>query len=360
MKKMFLVILNCFSLLLIFCEIPYVSDNDIIFEKSDGGYDLYIKKLPGIESILLTESQKDPFLKKHNYGLRTEKFHHANGDEIRILEGKELHTKYDAFFLVDSTTENHSDLGECFYFFLPEKVLFGYNWSRKGFLKIRPGIKINLRLFEKKYSDYSGNFKDQWITLKIKYSTSNFRPNLVENFKDITNGNAIIKNEKDDLKSIFENDIPDKIKPDQSADVVFIIDTTLSMKEEIPIFKEAYPKIKEKILSKVKNLRLGLILYKDYGEIYVTKDFDLESDFTEIDNLIENLMHYGGEDIPEAVYEAIYDLNKFNFTSDNRYAFLIGDAPAHPKPRGKVTKEDALNTIKEKNINFEGICLPFR
>ncbi|HPO50582.1 MAG TPA: VWA domain-containing protein [Spirochaetota bacterium] len=357
--KFFVIFITSLAVGQFLFGIPIIPDENIVFEKSDSGYDLYVKKMDGIESILLTESQKDPFKKKTNYGLRTQKFHEANGNEIRILDGKKLETKYDAFFLVDSTLELYEPLGECFHFFLPDKVIFGYDWTRSGTIKIRPGVKINLRKFEKKYTDYTGIFEDQWITLKIKYSDKNFRSNTVENFKSF-GGKNIVRENKIGLETIFLEMIPDEISPDTDADVIFLIDTTESMKEEIPVFRDLYPEMKKKIEEKVKELRIGLILYKDYGEIYVTKTFDLSSDTTYIDTVIFSLIQYGGEDIPEAVNEAICEMNKMTFLSDNRYAFLIGDAPAHSKPRYKITRDDALKTLEEKKIKLTSIALPFR
>lgn len=359
MKNIFILLMIILLKINIFA-IPIIPDEYVVFEKSDSGYDLYIKKIDGVESILITESQKDPQNKKTNYGLRTEKFHEANGNEIRILDGKKLETKYDVFFLVDSTTEFYEPLGgESFHFFLPEKVLFGYDWARQGEIKIKPGVKLNLRKFQKKYADYTGDFSDQWITLKIKYTESNYRPNTIESFKSF-GGKSIVSDSLSTLKDIFLDTIPEEIEPDTSCDVVFIIDTTESMKEELPIFKECYPKIKQQLKDKIEDLRIALILYKDYGEIYVAKSYDLTSDTTQIDGIVKNLIQYGGEDIPEAVNEAIYEMNKLNFVSNNRYAILIGDAPAHPKPRYKVTREDALKTLETKRIKLITVALPFR
>ncbi len=70
-----------FHICLLFPKISEIPEEYIIFEKANIGYDLYIKKTPDINSILLTESQKDPLEKKTNYGLRTPKFHPCNGNE---------------------------------------------------------------------------------------------------------------------------------------------------------------------------------------------------------------------------------------------------------------------------------------
>ena len=117
---------------------PVLNKKDIIFEKSDTGYDLYIRKLKEVNSILLTESQRFADPKINNYALRTKEYYEANSDEIRILDGKVLHTKYDAFFLVDSTPQNHSTLGEAFHFFLLRP-----DWKSPGyFLRIKESIGV--------------------------------------------------------------------------------------------------------------------------------------------------------------------------------------------------------------------------
>jgi hypothetical protein len=362
MKKKYIAVLMIFFNFSVHPLIPQIGVDDIIFLKADSGYDLYIRKLKGIESILLTDSQKDPMMKKTNYALRTDKFYPANGDEIRILDGKELHTGYEAFYLVDSTVENYPGLGQAFHFFLPEKLYFGYDWTRNGTISIQPGIMINLRLFGKKYSDYSGGFIDQWITLKINYTASNYRPGLIEDSQrltDQTDGTTAIQTEKYDLKTILD-EFADSIPANNNADVVFIVDTTESMMEEIPVFKREYPLIKKKLAEKINNLRIGVILYKDYGDIYLTKVSALTSDFKVIDGTIDGIVPLGGQDIPEARNEAVFELNKFDFRSVNRFALLVTDAPAHITPRGKVTLDDAVKTLTEKSIKLELVCLQYK
>lgn len=343
-------------------DIPQILDRDIYFTKSDSGYDLHIRKKEGIESILLTESQKDPMMKKHNYALRTEVFHPANGNEKRILDGKSLQTKYDAFYLVDSTTEKHPILGESFYFFLPEKVLYGYKWAREGIVRVSPGTKINLRLFKKPFADYEGSFKDQWITLRLTETFSIYRPGLFDDLTDIISGpgggEVIVVTEKS-FEKFLSVEIPERIPASESLDVVFIIDTTLSMRDELPAFRIKFKEIRADILKKTFNPRIGMILYKDYGDSYVNKNLELTNDTAKQDEYLKHLFVSGGGDIPEAVNEAIYELNNIGFQAEARIVFLIGDAPAHPSPRGTVTRDDAQATIKKLNIKFYAAGVPY-
>jgi hypothetical protein len=364
MRYLFFVLsIFLFSSTKIFAESfnPVLNKKDIIFEKSDTGYDLYIRKLEKVNSILLTESQRFADPKINNYALRTEVYYEANSDEIRILDGKVLHTKYDAFFLVDSTPQKHPTLGEAFHFFMPEKVIYGYKWSYEGEIIIQPGVKINVRMFEKPYSDYSGAFLDQWITLELPMSSATHRNELIKYSSRVINGKTRIIQKNENLTEVLTHFITSKVSVSPKNDVVFIIDTTISMKEEFPIFVNIFPELIRRLQKKVKKLRIGFILFRDYGEEYLTKIEPLNNNFNELEHFLRNTVIKGGQDIPEALNEAIYDFGKMTFETDSkRTAFILTDAPAHPVPKGNITEEMAKEKIEELGIKANIICLPYR
>jgi hypothetical protein len=67
----------------------------------------------------------------------------------------------------------------------------------------------------------------------------------------------------------------------------------------------------------------------------------------------------GGRDIPEAVYEALYDgATKFNWDSESRLIVLIGDAPPHPRARGRITREMVNDAVAERGLKVNAIILP--
>ncbi|HEQ71079.1 MAG TPA: hypothetical protein ENN69_01190 [Spirochaetia bacterium] len=150
-----------------FAQIPTLPPHAIFFQEAEGGWDLYIRKMPGIGSIVLTESQRDPTFKVTTYGLRSIVKTAVNADEKRILDGRVVKIKDATCYMIDSTPEEIPTLGEFYHFFLTNEVVFGYSWSRNGRLRIAPGVRINLRLFEKPYGDYRGRFIDQWIVLTV-------------------------------------------------------------------------------------------------------------------------------------------------------------------------------------------------
>ena len=47
-----------------------ISPNDIRIEKVEGGCNLFIRKKDGLESVMLTETTKDPLGKEDNYAYR--------------------------------------------------------------------------------------------------------------------------------------------------------------------------------------------------------------------------------------------------------------------------------------------------
>jgi hypothetical protein len=165
MKKIPILLLLALSAAILHAQIPDLPPHSIYFVKSEGGWDLYIRKINGIGSIILTESQRDPDYRVTAYSLRSIVKSPINAIEKRILNGKPIKSQDKTIYLIDSTPEKVGTIGDFYRFFLTDEVVFGYPWARMGTMKIEAGVKINARLFEKKFGDYEGRFKDQWITL---------------------------------------------------------------------------------------------------------------------------------------------------------------------------------------------------
>ena len=79
-------------------------------------------------------------------------------------------------------------------------------------------------------------------------------------------------------------------------DVVFLLDTTGSMGDEIAVVKE---KIKEMIVAillgePTPDVRFGIVAYRDRGDFYVTKVFDLTRDADRVAGDLSELEADGG------------------------------------------------------------------
>ncbi len=383
-----------FLLLLIpFCaaaqELPlFIGAQDILIESKDSdfngtsGFDLYILKKNGINSVLLTETTKDPDGIQDNYSYRAQSWNNINGDEIRYLNGKPLKSKYSQYSLIDSTPENHPGFGECFHIFIPNELVYGYPWTRNGTVKIGKGTFINIRSFEKKYADYSGTYKDNpfmFDLVKIKKPevpvskkevpvlTDNYNPDAAAAFLKIAK-NLTYSKGPDSIVDDIINSLKE-IDPKDTVDVVFAIDATGSMKDDIgELRSKLLPALVDE-LEEFKNIRIGLLLYRDYVDTWRYKKLPIKFfDFTSNVALFESELndftingHEGG-DIPEAVYEALYGSENFydwNPAAVKRI-ILIGDAGPHPNPRqlGKYTKKNIESIAQKKGIEIEAIITP--
>jgi hypothetical protein len=101
-------------------------------------------------------------------------------------------------------------------------------------------------------------------------------------------------------------------------------------------------------------IRMGLVAYRDIGDEYVTKTFDLTTDIQDLyANLLE-LKARGGGDWPESVNEALeVAVNKLRWTPAGdvrRIVFLVGDAPPHMDYAQDTKYPTTLAVAKQKDI----------
>ena len=161
----------------------------------------------------------------------------------------------------------------------------------------------------------------------------------------------------------------DRIKNKDCADVIFAIDATGSMKDDVQKLRDVWvPQLIEKV-KEFKSLRLGLLLYRDYGDTYKWMDLPVKKfEFTtSVDVFKKNLNSFyihgtEGGDIPEAVYEALFaSMSYYNWRDEaERKVILIGDAEPHPTPRGsgKYSKDFVAKIANEKGVVIDAIIVP--
>lgn len=375
-----------------------ISVDDIRIEKAEGGYNLFVRKKPRLESIMLAETTKDPLGKEASYAYRAKEYNSVNGDEIRMLDGNVLdkNSSFSPFSLVDSTPQSDAQFGRAFLIFIPDEIVYGYDWGRHGTVKIGKGTFINIRAFEKKYCDYSGGAETYFdnpymfdlerrkfprveiegVEQKVEEEkddvaevvlTDDYNPIAADKFKEISDMMIYSKGPDsliDDISAVL-----DAIDPKNLVDVVFAIDATGSMKDDIDLLrKKLISRLQEKLKS-FGDVRFGLLFYRDYGDNFNTrglpvKQFDFTYDFEEFSKNLNSIKIRGteGGDIPEAVYEALFacmDFYKWRGGATKK-VILIGDAEPHPKPRrsGKYSKELVEKTAAERGISVSAIITP--
>lgn len=370
---------NGLSVLLRDIRLEYEHDT---FEENVG-YHLYIRKKPQIESILLVETTKDPDGKEDNFAYRAPEYNAINGDEIRYLDGKILDSPSAKYSLADSTPEADAQFGQAFHIYIPSTMEYGYPWTRNGSITIGKGVFINIRAFSKKYCDYTGDFFDNPFMFDLQKPvyppeaepkpvlTDDYNSTAASAFEEIAADNDGVCTYSAGPESLVDDIIAsiNRIDPKKNADVVFAIDATGSMKDDIDKLREQLiPQLKESA-KQFKRLRLGLLLYRDYGSDFSYKGipvkyFDFTTDIAAFEKNLNAFTIKGteGGDIPEAVYEALYGAVEFYSwkRGTQRKVILIGDAEPHPTPRGSksYTKEVVQEKSAARDVIIDTIILP--
>src|SRR5215813_14405569 len=92
-------------------------------------------------------------------------------------------------------------------------------------------------------------------------------------------------------------------------EVVFCLDTTGSMSGLIEGAKAKIWSICNQIANgkPTPDLKVGLVAYRDKGDVYITKVTDLTTDLDAIHGELKKFTADGGGDTPEHVNQALYD-----------------------------------------------------
>src|SRR5438876_4946883 len=104
-------------------------------------------------------------------------------------------------------------------------------------------------------------------------------------------------------------------------EVCFVLDTTGSMSDLIEGAKQKIWSIANEITSAkpTPDLRIGLIGYRDRGDDYVTKAFDLTNDIDAVYGHLQAFRAAGGGDMPESVNEALQEaVSNMSWSQDRK------------------------------------------
>ncbi|MCL4809915.1 MAG: VWA domain-containing protein [Thermoanaerobaculia bacterium] len=139
-------------------------------------------------------------------------------------------------------------------------------------------------------------------------------------------------------------------------DVVFVLDTTGSMGGLIEGAKAKIWSIANQMISAkpTPRLRIGLVGYRDRGDEYVTKRFDLSDDIDTIYGHLQGFQAGGGGDTPESVNQALHEaVHEMSWTPGRdalKIVFLVGDAPPHMDYPDDVKYPVTLQAAVKKDL----------
>jgi hypothetical protein len=347
-------------------DLPVGPEDLRIEQRIEGGFHLFIRKKPGISSVLLTESTRDPALRADSYAYRAAEWNPVNGDEIRLLDGVPIPRENRIYSLIDSTPEPHAELGQAFHIYIPYILYYGYEDTRHGEVYAADGVYFNLRAFSLPYGDYRGGFSDNPFVLQAVQRplegppAENYMKDTVTAFADISassKGDMVYSSGPDDLVDKIKNIL--ETEKGKTVDIVLCLDTTSSMRNDIAAVRKMLIPMLQNIMEDFTFFRIGMVLYKDYFDDYLNQVIPFTEDFDQFQQTLNSIQVSGGRDIPEAVYEALYEAAvSFPWEAEAKLIILAGDAPPHPRPRGDISKDMVDAAVEERGVRVHAIILP--
>jgi hypothetical protein len=116
-------------------------------------------------------------------------------------------------------------------------------------------------------------------------------------------------------------------------DLVFLIDATGSMGDEIAKLKNSMRAMAQQIaqLPGQPDICYGLVAYRDRGDAYVTRSHDFVDDLGAFQQQLANVQAHAGGDTPEALNEALHEVvHGLSWRAQAaRMVVLVADAPPH-------------------------------
>ena len=139
-------------------------------------------------------------------------------------------------------------------------------------------------------------------------------------------------------------------------EVCFVLDTTGSMRGLIAGAKAKIWSIANQLVAAkpTPKLKIALLAYRDRGDDYVTKIFDLSEDIDAVYANLQTVQAEGGGDTPESVNQALDEaVTKISWSPDRnvyKTIFLVGDCPPHMDYEDDTPYTKSCQTAARKDI----------
>ena len=107
------------------------------------------------------------------------------------------------------------------------------------------------------------------------------------------------------------------------------------------------------------HIRFGLIGYRDRGDAYVTRSFDLTEDIDAIYEKLQAFRAEGGGDTPESVNQALHEaVTRMSWSPGQdvyKVIFLVGDAPPHTDYQDDVAYPETVRLATARHIRINTV-----
>jgi len=172
-----------------------------------------------------------------------------------------------------------------------------------------------------------------------------------------------------DKVSEFENILPSLARgilervTQKRIDVVFIIDTTGSMEDNVRGVKDYIHRFLEPLEEKGLDAELGLVEFSDQA-VKKAKVVGTTHDLKTFRKWLDKTKFYGGRDLPESGYEALITaLEKVNFRKSAQWFFIfISDAPQHDLDYDGMSRyslDRIITILNEKGVSVDVVGADF-
>ena len=136
----------------------------------------------------------------------------------------------------------------------------------------------------------------------------------------------------------------------KNTDIMFIMDATGSMSDEMLFLQSEFTAISE--AAGDENTRYSVNFYRDKGDEFTTKCYDFTKDVKALQEKLNSESADGGGDTPEAVAEILEEtIRKSNWDEESvKLAFMIFDAPPHEEAVQSL--QTSVKAAAEKGIRL--------
>jgi hypothetical protein len=147
-------------------------------------------------------------------------------------------------------------------------------------------------------------------------------------------------------------------EPSEKVDLMFVVDTTGSMKDELDYLEAELKDVVERVADEHANqlgIRVSANFYRDAGDEYITRPYPFTTNINEVIDQFSEQNARGGGDYPEAVDQALRDgIHKHDWSEEARarLLFLVLDAPPHEDAQVIEEVHRLIEDASEKGIRI--------
>ncbi len=149
----------------------------------------------------------------------------------------------------------------------------------------------------------------------------------------------------------YSFDMTDAKELPKKLDLMFMVDTTGSMGDELEYLKVEIADVINRISSNNIEVRTSVNFYRDQGDEYIVKYHDFRTDAAEVQDIVKQQHANGGGDYEEAVHTALSTALEMKWDTDSvKVMFLVLDAPPHSDSAVIDSVNASIKSMAEQGI----------